>query len=68
VEEEGAFWAPNQCGSKPLWMAPKSCVLIVSYPTTMCGHPLVVKVHLDPEEGSSNERGLNFSSRIHFLI
>jgi hypothetical protein len=68
VEEDGAFQAQKWCGSKPRLKAPKSCARSMSYPMTERGHALVVRMHLDPEEDSTNEQGLTFVARNHMLI
>jgi hypothetical protein len=60
MAEDGAFRAQKRCGSKPLSTTLKSRTLIVSYLTAARGHPLIVKSHPDPEEGSTNEQGLTF--------
>jgi hypothetical protein len=48
VAKGGEFWAQKQCGSKPLSMAPKSCVHSMLNPIVACGLPIVFKPHLDP--------------------
>jgi hypothetical protein len=61
-----AFQARKKCGSKPLSVDPKSCALAVLYQTEACGSPLVIRSHLDPKEGSTNEQALIFSATFLF--
>jgi len=48
-------------------MSLQSRAYITSNPTTACGHPLFVKLCLDPNDNSANERGLVVETSFHSI-